>query len=163
MAGFFNKSVNPGTPPVAPLAQERLTAVLDADGMGYGIDDDGDLGGYWDGHLFYFFLMGEHKEILQIRGRWNRDIPADAYEDMLETANRVHVERMFPRIAVLREEDGTLGVYTQHSVDYEHGVTDEQLRLHTATAIGTSLRFFELLDEQYPEAAAKAKEAFENR
>lgn len=162
MAGFFNKSLTPDTPQVTPLSQERLKAVLDADGMNYGVDDDGDLGGWWDGHLFYFFLMGQNKEILQLRGRWNRDIPVSEFEKVLDFVNTNHVERMFPRVAVLKEDDGTIGIYAQHSVDYEHGVTDEQLRLHFATAISSSLAFFERLDELYPEAAAAGKAKFES-
>lgn len=161
MAGFFNKPITPNTPSLAPLSQERLKAVLEADGMNYGIDDDGDLGGWWDGHLFYFFLMGPAKEILQIRGRWNRDIPNSELEALLATANQVHIERMFPRVAVLPGDDGSLGIYGAHTVDYEHGVTDDQLRLHFATAISSTLQFFTLLDERYPEAAAIGKAKFD--
>lgn len=163
MAGFFTKPLTPETPAQPPaLSQDRIKAVLDADNLNYGIDSDGDLGGWWDGHLFYFFLMGEQNEILTVRARWNREVPQENWTQMLEFMNQQHTERLFPRIAMLRDDNGTINVFAQHCVDYEHGVTDAQLHLHFQTAISSTLRFFELLDEQYPDAVAAANAANES-
>lgn len=54
-------------------------------------------------------------------------------------------------------EGELVGVYAEHAVDYEHGVTDAQLDLHLQCAISTSLALFESLDEQYPQEAAVAR------
>lgn len=158
MAGFFNKPLVPEAASTPPLSQARIKSLLEADEMHYGIDADGDLGGWWDGHLFYFFLMGEQHEILTIRARWNRTISQENWSAMLEIANQQHAEQLFPHIALLRGDDNTMNVFAQHCVDYEHGVTDAQLRLHFQTAIRSTLRFFAKLDELYPEAAAAANE-----
>jgi len=154
--GFFDKSSD-SAGALSPLTRDRITAVLDAGGMNYGIDDDGDVGGWWDGHLFFFFLMGQQGEILQLRGRWNREVASDQYDNLVALANRINSERIFPRVTVLRDDEGDVSVFAMHGVDYEKGVTDDQLDLHFSTAIGSSLSAFEFLDEQYPAEAAAAK------
>ena len=121
--GFFTKDASGPQDGLAPLSRDRITACLEARGFNFGIDDDGDVGGVWDGHLFYFFVLGQSGEYLQSRGRWNR----------------------------------VLGVYAEHTVDYEHGVSDQQVDLHLACSITTGLQLFEHLDESYPEQAAAAK------
>ena len=45
---------------------------------------------------------------------------------------------------------------SEHSLDYEHGLTDEQLNLHVNTGIATSCQLWERLNEAFPEAAAAA-------
>ncbi|TQL02374.1 YbjN domain-containing protein [Cellulomonas sp. SLBN-39] len=156
--GFFNKpTATPGSA-LPPLSAERITACLDAREMRYGIDDDGDVGGYWDGHLFYFFRIGQDQEYLQVRGRWNRQVGLDELATVSAKVNDWNADRLWPKVYV-RVEDDRLGVYAEHTVDYEHGLTDEQLDVHLACGISTALSFFEALDEAYPEQAAAAKAA----
>lgn len=157
--GFFDKSTG-SAGALAPLSRDRITAVLDAGSMHYSIDSDGDVGGWWDGHLFYFFLMGQDKEILQVRARWNRTVNPDQYGNVLRLVNQVNTERLFPRLSVMIDDDGDVSVFAMHGVDYEKGVTDEQLDVHFATAIGSTLSAFGFLDEQYPAEAAAANAAF---
>jgi hypothetical protein len=161
--GFFTKPDVPaaGAGP-APLTHERITGVLDAREMGYGVDDDGDIGGYWDGHLFFFFRLGQNQEYLQARGRWNRKVGVDQLDKVVSIVNEWNAGKLWPKGYVRVEGDGeVLGVYAEHTVDYEHGVTDEQLDLHLACAISTGLQLFEHLDEAYPEQAAIAKAEYE--
>lgn len=152
--GFFNKpDALPDQPgaALAPLSHERITGVLDARGYNYGIDDDGDIGGIWDDHVFYFLRIGQEQEYLQVRGRWSRPLSASHYTAVLELANQWNTDKVFPKTYV-RVEDGELGVYAEHSVDYEKGVADEQIDQHLACGVSTALSFFGLLDERYPEA-----------
>jgi len=145
-------------PPSAlpPPARDRITATLDARGMRYGIDDDGDVGGYWDGHLFYFFLLGEDDGYLQVRGRWNREIGVDQLPAVLAAVNEWNVSHLWPKGCVAVEDD-LLGVYAEHTVDYTHGVSDAQLDLHLGCGISSALQLFADLDERYPAAAAAAR------
>lgn len=156
--GFFNKPTTTPAGALPPLSAERITACLDAREMRYGIDDDGDVGGYWDGHLFYFFRIGQDQEYLQVRGRWNRQVGLDELAAVSARVNDWNADRLWPKVYV-RVEDDRLGVYAEHTVDYEHGLTDEQLDVHLACGISTALSFFETLDEAYPEQAAAAKAA----
>lgn len=158
--GFFTKPTDIPDAALAPLSHERLTATLEAREMRYGVDDDGDVGGYWDGHLFYFFRLGEHREYLQTRGRWNRPLPVTELDRVTRLVNDWNAERLWPKGYVRVEED-QLGVYAEHTVDYEHGLTDEQLDLHLACGISTGLQLFAHLDEAYPELAAAARAELE--
>ena len=72
--GYFNKPQQSAAE-LAPLTNDRIKSVLDAREANYGVDDDGDIGGYWDGHLFYFFILGSDKDFLQSRARWNQPAP----------------------------------------------------------------------------------------
>lgn len=156
--GFFNKPT--ATPASAgalpPLSAERITACLDARDTRYGVDDDGDIGGYWDGHLFFFFRVGEGRDYLQVRGRWNRKVGVDQLATVSALANDWNADRLWPKVYV-RVEDEVLGVYAEHTVDYTHGLTDEQLDDHLVCGITTALMVFENLDEAFPEQAAAAK------
>jgi hypothetical protein len=155
--GFFTKpdggAAGPG--PQA-LSHQRIIDVLESRDMRYGVDDDGDIGGFWDGHLFYFFRMGGNQEYLQVRGRWNRRVGTDQYARVVELVNTWNSEKLWPK-GYVRAEDDVVGVYAEHTVDYEHGVTDEQIDLHLACGITTALSLFEHLDEQFPAEAAAAK------
>jgi len=159
--GFFTKPEATGSAPATEaLTHDRITAVLDARDMRYGVDDDGDIGGYWDGHLFYFFRLGGQQEYLQVRGRWNRKVAVDEYARVVDLVNTWNSEKLWPK-GYVRAEGDVVGVYAEHTVDYEHGLTDEQLDLHLACGITTGLSLFEHLDEQFPEQAAAAKAELE--
>lgn len=160
--GFFTKPDAAGAAAAPePLSHERITAVLDARDMKYGVDDDGDIGGYWDGHLFYFFRIGGQQEYLQVRGRWNRKVGLDQYARVVDLVNTWNSEKLWPK-GYVRAEDDVVGVYAEHTVDYEHGVTDQQIDLHLACGITTALSLFEQLDEAYPAEAALAKAEYES-
>lgn len=154
--GFFTKPDADGSPGAEALSHQRIVDALDARDMRYGVDDDGDIGGYWDGHLFYFFRMGGAQEYLQVRGRWNRKVGVDQFDRVVHLVNIWNQEKLWPK-AYVRHEDQLVGVYAEHTVDYEHGVTDQQIDLHLACGITTALRLFEHLDEQFPAEAAAAK------
>lgn len=161
--GFFTKDGSvPTTHALAPLARDRITAALDAREMQYGIDEDGDVGGYWDGHLFYFFIMGQHDEYLQVRGRWNRKVGLDQLAPLLEIVNEWNASHLWPK-GYVRAEDDVVGVYAEHTVDYEHGVADAQVDLQLACGISTALQLFAHIDEQYPDAVAAAAAEQEQR
>ncbi|MCC2336207.1 YbjN domain-containing protein [Cellulomonas wangsupingiae] len=156
MAFFSNDTSVPTPPALGPLTRDRVTAALDARNLGYGIDEDGDVGGYWDGHLFYFFLMGPGDKSLQVRGRWNRQVGVDQLPQVAALVNEWNSTHLWPK-AYVRSEDGVVGVYGEHTVDYAHGLSDEQVDQHLACGIATALQLFDHLDEAYPAEAAAAK------
>jgi hypothetical protein len=145
-------------PELTPLSQQRVIDRLDAQGFVYVVDDDGDLGGVWDDHVFYFLLLGRVGEFLQVRGRWNREVGADEIGSLLDAVNTWNTEKLWPK-AYVRVDGTDVGVFAEHVVDYEHGVTDAQLELHLACAITTSLQLFEHLDALYPAAAEASRAA----
>lgn len=133
-----------------PLAQDRVISRLDAADTRYQLDDDGDIATLIGSHLFLIMIRGEKNEILQVAGRWNRVVSADEFGKVLEFANEWNAKRLWPKIAVTVTEP--LAVVAEHNVDYEFGVTDEQLDQHLRTGIASALHFFEELEALYPDA-----------
>ena len=98
---FFSRPEEPhsqggGRP--EPISRDRLEAVLKARDYRYFIDSEGDIGGSWDGHLFYFFFYGEHQEILQVRGRWNRELPLELRPQVLDAIDQWHQDKIWPKV-----------------------------------------------------------------
>lgn len=162
--GLFSRSEptpEPATPSAAPVAglapltRDRIARALEARGYTYGIDADGDIGGRWDDHVFYFLRIGPQREVLQVRGRWNRSVPPSELAAVLELVNSWNTDTIFPKVYV-RVEGEELGVYGELGVDYEHGVSDQQIDLHLGCGVSLTLSFFERLDERYPEAVEAA-------
>ncbi|GEL94278.1 YbjN domain-containing protein [Cellulomonas composti] len=148
----------PDAPPAAPpaLTQERLAATLHRRGARVVLDGDGDFGGRWNDHLIYILRPGKDREFLQVRGRWQRPAPASLLPRMLVTLNEWHVEKLFPK-GYARIEGDSLGVYAEHTMSYEFGVTDAQIDLHLNWAISTTLRMFDHLDTVFPDVAAEGR------
>jgi hypothetical protein len=146
--GFFTKPDDPAHSANEPLSQDRIAAFLTSQGWHFSTDPDGDLGGIWDENVFYFFVMGQSAEILQVRGRWKHTLPAARRGEVLAFADDFHQDRLWPK-AYTRCEDDELAVYTEVSVDLEHGVADDQLGQLIGCGLFTGLRFFDALAEHF--------------
>jgi hypothetical protein len=138
-----------------PLSMSRVGDHLTRRGYHFRVDDDGDITGTWDGHRFWFLLLGDRSEILQVRGRWSTTLPLEARLVTLQAVNDWNRERIWPKVYV-REEAGRLGVYAEVSVDLEHGATDAQLSQMLFCGLSTGSMFFDALDERYPDPAGVA-------
>lgn len=139
-------------PPLLPLTRERIAACLADHDYVYTVDDDGDITASWDGSRFWFLLLGESQEILQIRGRWHRTLPQNAAMAAMQVANDWHRERIIPKTYVRRESTG-IGIYAETSLDLEHGITDDQLDDAISTGLRAGIHFFESLQHSLPHDA----------
>ncbi len=137
-----------GIPP-RPLSRDRLAAYLRRRGYRFALDEDGDLTGTWDGSRFWFLLLGEHEEILQVRGRWSRALPLEHRTALGLAVNDWNRERIWPK-AYVREEEGLLALYCEVSTDLEAGATDDQLAQLVACGLGTGVQMFAALDAVVP-------------
>ena len=133
-----------------PLDGARIEAYLVRQGYHVARDQDGDLTGTWDGDRFWFLLLGDQDEILQVRGRWHRTLTAERRTAALLAVNDWNRERIWPKV-YLRDEDEGSALYTEVSVDLEHGVTDDQLGQLVACGLGTGVQFFTALGGLVPE------------
>ena len=138
----------PGERPRA-LTRDRVARYLDSRGYRFVVDDDGDLTGTWDGSRFWFLLLGEQQEILQVRGRWHRSLQLDQREIASLAVNDWNRERIWPK-AYVREEEGALALYSEVSSDFEPGATDLQLAQLVACGLGTGVQMFTALDGLLP-------------
>jgi hypothetical protein len=140
----------------APLALDRVVEWITDCGYSYFVDSDGDVGGLWHGRLFYFLLFGKNDEILQVRGQWNRDLAIERLEEVLEFCNEWNADRIWPKTYTRVRDNGMIQVFTEMTVDLEHGVTDDQLDQLLQCGLSTGSMFFDALDEYYPDPARQA-------
>lgn len=167
--GFFTKN-DAADDVLAPLTEDRLAAQFERRGERYGRNDHGQIGGFWDGHLYFFYILTQGLTTLQVRARWNRDLPLSEYSRLLEILNAWSRDKIWPKVYVVADRvDGEQGepdscsVFAELAVNYPHGLTDAQLDEHLSCALGTIGQFFEHLDGVYPEVAARAKEEQQRR
>ena len=127
----------------------RGGALLTRRGAPVRVADDGDITGTWDGHRFWFLLLGDRSEILQVRGRWSTTLPVESRLVTLQTVNDWNRERIWPKVYV-REEGGRLALYAEVSVDLEHGATAAQLAQTVSCGLGTAVPLFHAIGAQLP-------------
>lgn len=127
--------------PPTPVTRARVADYLRRRSYRFVVDDDGDLTGTWDGNRFWFLLLGDGQEIVQVRGRWHRTLPLDARSSIALVINDWNRERIWPK-AYLREEEGMLAVYAETSADLEAGANDAQLAQILSCGLGTGVQMF---------------------
>ncbi|WP_076465992.1 YbjN domain-containing protein [Actinomyces mediterranea] len=160
--GWFNKKQPSEPSPVAldevrPISTERMALLFDTEGWHWRIDDDGDLGGMWDGSMFYFRLTGKDKEVLNIVSFMKGTYPRELRSDLLNHIEDWHRTKLWPK-GYFREVPGDrLQVMAEVNVDYEHGATDAQLMQNFRCALGTTLQFFTSITEQFGAAEEAEK------
>ncbi|MBL3700082.1 YbjN domain-containing protein [Leucobacter luti] len=135
---------------LAPLSKERVMAGLAREGWEYSVDIDGDIGGGWEYGSFYFFINGEHDELLCVRGAWRGQLDGQDLGRALEVCNAWNAEKLWPKTYARADEEGMIRIHTEHNVDYEQGITDAQLSQQLICAVNTGMSFFEHLNEQFP-------------
>lgn len=152
--GFFNKPETGASGTLEPLSKDRIKAALEAKGWSYSVDADGDIGGGWSAGTFWFLASGREGEVLQVRGVWRGELPGEQFaragDVCIDWNMRTLWPKTYPRV---HEETGAVKLFGEVSVDYEHGVTDEQLGQHLSCALETTHEFFAKLAEAFPEAA----------
>ncbi len=141
--------------PVA-VTPARIATWMGNNGFSYFVDSDGDLGGMWRGRLFYFFLFGEHAEILQVRGQWQREATIERMTEILDVCNEWNADRIWPKAYVRVRDNGRVHVVSEVALDLEHGATDAQLHQALFCGLSTGSMFFDALDERYPDPVGVA-------
>jgi hypothetical protein len=130
-------------------SMDRVGTFLTQRGYRFRVDDDGDITGTWEGHRFWFMLLGADHTVLQVRGRWARAVTPTARLATLQTVNDWNRERIWPKVYTREEGDG-LAVYAEVSVDLEHGATDAQLGQVVSCGLGTGVQLFASLATMLP-------------
>ncbi|MFI2104732.1 YbjN domain-containing protein [Isoptericola sp. NPDC019693] len=134
---------------LAPLSRDRVTDWLERSGFSYFVDSDDDVGGLWHGWLFYFLVLGERSEVLQVRGQWHRDLSIDRLGEILEVCNEWNAERIWPKTYVRVRDDGSVVVCAEVTVDVGGAVGEAQLDQLLQCGLSTGSMFFEHLDTTF--------------
>jgi len=142
--------------PLAPLSRDRVVAWLRSEKVHFFVDDEGDVGGLWDSSLLYFFVHGEHDEVLLVRSMWHREVSIERFEEVLELCNAWNAEKVWPKAYLRVRDNGKVLVHADITYDLEPGVSDTQLGWLLHSAIGTHLAFLSELERHYPDPVGEA-------
>jgi len=112
---------------IRPLTNDLITKALDAREYQYFVDDDGDVGGYWDENLFYFLRIGEAQEVLLVRLRAQRTFGTDDLPRLYSFCNGWNDDKLWPKAYVRVGTGEAVHVYGELVTDLEHGVAAPQL------------------------------------
>ena len=84
-------------------------------------------------------LRGDHGEVLNVLGYMYEDLPMGQLDEVRYALEEWHRAHLWPTCFWRDNEDAglTFSVGGAVAVDYEHGVTDDQLDLHLSCAIST--------------------------
>lgn len=140
----------------AALTVKRLEAAMRALGYHYFVDAAGDVGGLWLGRLYHAFLLGSDRQILQVRGRWNRRISIERLPEVLTQCDRWNRELVWPKVYVRVLDDGFIHVMAEVSVPFTAGATDAQVVRSIQNGLLAGGRVFDALDARYPDPAEAA-------
>ena len=133
---------------VRPITQERLGLLFDSEGWAWRIDDDSDLCGFWEGHLFCFRFLGDSREVLSIVAFMKQLVPLEYGEDLRDFLQAWHGEFLWPKAYVAEQLEGDR-VVAEVNGDYKYGATDAQLVQQVMCALATTLQLFRALAERY--------------
>ena len=147
--GLLTDEVGGSQDALSPLSRDRVTDWLERSGFSYFVDSDGDVGGLWHGWLFYFLVLGERAEVLQVRGQWHRDLTIERLGDILELCNEWNAERIWPKTYVRVRDDGSVVVCAEVTVDVGSVVGEAQLDQLLQCGLSTGSMFFEHLDTTF--------------
>jgi hypothetical protein len=110
-----------------PLTNELIAAVLDAREFTYFTDDDGDVGGWWEDNLVYFFRLGEDQSMLQVRIRGRRVFGVEDVSRLYEFCNTWNHDKLWPKAYIHVNDDGSVFLCGEVFADLERGVSQPQL------------------------------------
>ena len=91
---------------VRPITQERLGLLFDSEGWAWRIDNDGDLCGLWEGHLFCFRFLGDSREVLSIVAFMKQLVPLEYGDDLRDFLQAWHGEFLWPKAYVAEQLEG---------------------------------------------------------
>lgn len=149
--GFFGNSTASAAP--AALSSARVQAGLTDLEWRFQVDEDGDIHGGWDEGFFYFLLIGEDHDTLNVRGQWYKRLPVERLAEASAFTEEWNRSRIWPKVyPLVHEPSGTLGIVGEQIVCYAEGVTDEQLKLHLGHAVAFGNQLFEELEKTFPDA-----------
>ena len=151
--GFFAKNTSPGsgTSALLPLTKDRIRSALERAGWMYTVDADGDTWGGWEYASFYFLTNGNDGEVLSVRSSWRGVLEPEQLGQATQICNTWNEEKLWPKTYSRVADDGKVWLHTEHNVDYEQGITDEQLSQQLLCALNTSMAFYESVNEVFPE------------
>jgi hypothetical protein len=126
-----------------PLSHDMIISALEAHEFAHFVDDEGDIGGNWQGCLIYFFRLGKNQEIFQVRALTHPEFSTDDVPRLHAFCNAWNHDRLWPKAYVHTGDDGVVRVIGEVGADFEHGVTQQQLEQIMICGVATGVELAE--------------------
>lgn len=128
------------------LDASTVVALLRRHGFRYFVDDEGDVGGLWEGARVYFPVRGGAQEMLFVRAYYDRRLDASRRVEVMALLDEWNRERVYPKVYSSLDDSGALRVMGEVALDCEPGVTLDYLHHMIGVSVATALQFGEFLD-----------------
>lgn len=125
--GFFTNTDSAQPAGLTALTRARVEAALQRCDFHYEVDDDGDIFTMFDDGGYWIVIGGGNEEILTVRGRWRGPLTQSDHLEAMQLANDWNRERLWPKTYAALSESEDVMVFSEFSVDYEPGVSDDQI------------------------------------
>jgi len=104
-----------------------------------------------DDDLITFMLRGDNGEVLNVLGYMYEDLPMGQLDEVRYALEEWHRAHLWPTCFWRDNEDAglTFSVGGAVAVDYEHGVTDDQLAQHVYGAIASATENATVISQLY--------------
>lgn len=138
------------------LTSQRVIDCLRAQELPFFVDSHSEIGTISAGRTFQFLLLGEHREVMLVRGHWNRVVTIERSNEILEFCNKWNTAMIWPKAYFRVRDDGQIHVFTEVVADFEYGVTDPQIAAIINCGVQTGAQFFDELNKLYQDPAMVA-------
>lgn len=138
------------------LTSARILECLRDNDLPFFVDSTGEIGTLSAGRTFQFLLLGEKREVMLVRGHWNRIATIERANEVLELCNKWNTAMIWPKAYFRVRDDGQIHIFTEVITDFEFGATDPQIASMLNCGVQTGAQFFDELDKLYPDPAMVA-------
>lgn len=150
--GYENDFDNTVANTVRPMNRDRIKKTLEDNSWSYRVDSEGYIAGFWEKGRFFFELSGSDNTLFCVRGTWEGQPELDDYLLASSVCNRWNMDYYFPKTYVRVTEEREVFVHTEYPVSCHQGLSDAQLDEQIHAALSTSMDFFQLMEEKFPQA-----------
>lgn len=134
---------------------DLIVDALASQGIRYFVDSEGEIGCLVGNRVFLFMRFGNQREVIQVRGCWNRVATIEHASLILDFCNKWNFDMVWPKAYYRVRDDGVISVFTEVSHDFEFGATVEQLAEFLMNGLRAGDHFFDRLDERFPDPLGK--------
>ncbi|MEU7909068.1 YbjN domain-containing protein [Actinoplanes sp. NPDC049118] len=113
--------------PAKAFSKQMIKEALTAHGINFLVDDDGELVTTVQGSPAFFFRVGQLGEMLQLRVMVMPPFDVDDVPMLYRFCNGWNHDNLWPKAYVHVSDNGLVNVVGDYVVDWEKGVTAEQL------------------------------------
>ncbi|MDO5673278.1 MAG: YbjN domain-containing protein [Actinomycetaceae bacterium] len=149
-AGKIKKFKKPISSIPEAVTNTRIRETLEAIGLYFLTDPDGDLYFRIDGSSYYIFLDNQGSTLVT-RGIWYPRAPVHTRMKLARIANSRNERAYWPTCSLRVDDSGGITLLADTAVPVSDGLSDRQLRQCLECGINSTVNYFRELEDAFPE------------